>query len=207
MAAEKLPPKQITKPETFIIESLGFDDESKERLDGKLLFEVLRLYGKNPIYFYCRTEKELVELSKRFRSTGYRYLHVSCHGNSDSFCFTLDTIQFPRFADIFKGKLDNRRLFVSGCEFGDDSLAKSVYAKSSGMYSVIAPSTLISFKQSIAFWSAFYFRMDAYTAKEMKKEWIEKELSHLCKTFEVEMKYFWNNTKIKGISSKHFPSA
>jgi hypothetical protein len=205
--ASTLRPKQLTKPQTFIIESLGFGDESANRLDGKLLCEVLKLYGKNPLYYYFRTEKELMELSEQFRATGYRYLHVSCHGNNNEFCLTLDRVEFKRFAGIFKKKLDNRRLFISGCELGTDHLARSVYEKSTGMYSIIAPSNPISFNQSIAFWSAFYYRMDAYTSRKMKKEWIKAELDQLTRIFEAKMIYFWNNTKTKGISSQEFPSA
>jgi len=42
------PDSAKTKPEVFIIESLGFDDERNSRLEGKVLSGVLRMCGKEP---------------------------------------------------------------------------------------------------------------------------------------------------------------
>ena len=67
-----IPPVQFTQPETFILESLSIDDEKNQRMDGKVLYEVLRLQGKNPIYYYFRTQVELIKFSDVFRQSGYR---------------------------------------------------------------------------------------------------------------------------------------
>ena len=63
----KVPPANITKPETFILESLEREDEKEAHLDGKILYDVLKPHGKNPIYYYFRTQRELVEFAKIFR--------------------------------------------------------------------------------------------------------------------------------------------
>ena len=63
-----IPPTQITKAETFILESLSEDDELNQRLDGKVLYEVLRLQGKKPVYYYFRTQTELIRFSDIFTS-------------------------------------------------------------------------------------------------------------------------------------------
>src|SRR5450759_2550558 len=92
------PPTQITQPETFILESLNHEDEIATRLDGKLLFEVLKLHGKNPRYYYFRTQRELIEFAKIFRESGYRYLHLSCHGSKAIVQYTFGESTFKDFA-------------------------------------------------------------------------------------------------------------
>jgi len=198
-------PKHITVSETFILESLTLKDEEEGRLDGKLLFDALKLFGKKPIYYYFRTERELLMLSDVFRNSGYRYIHLSCHGQRECFSFTLNKVSFTRFAEIFKEKLDNRRLFISGCELGNRELADAVFGQNGGMYSVIAPKRPINFDQSLVLWTSFYYRMYAYSRVEMKKDQLTDELNQLSKLFEIEMSYFWKNTKTKGISSADFP--
>ena len=127
--SKSTPPTQITKPETFILESLSQDDEANERLDGKVLFEVLRLQGKSPIYYYFRTQTELIKFSDIFRDSGYRYLHISCHGDDKHLEFTFGKTDYENFAKIFDKKLNNRRLFISGCNIGNDAFADAVFSK------------------------------------------------------------------------------
>lgn len=86
--SDRPPPIQYTKAETFILESLSEDDEANSRLDGKVLYEVLRLQGKKPIYYYFRTQTELIRFAEIFRNSGYRYLHLSCHGNETHLQYT-----------------------------------------------------------------------------------------------------------------------
>ncbi|MGD0708891.1 MAG: hypothetical protein ABSA51_10610 [Anaerolineaceae bacterium] len=202
---KNIPPKQITKPQTFILESLSLEDERKNRLDGKLLFEALKIYRKRPKYYYFRTERELRCLAEEFRNSGYRYLHISCHGAENLFQFTFNQMNFLVFADIFKEKLDNRRLFISGCDLGNRQLADAVFAQNGGMYSVIAPRKPIFFNQSVAFWTAFHYRMGTYTNDSMKKDDITQELNELSKLFEVKMSYFWKNTQTNSVSFADFP--
>ncbi len=133
------PPTQITEPQTFILESLNFDDEESKRSDGKILYEALKLQGKEPKYYYFRTETELIHLAQTYRKSGYRYLHLSCHGNDDSVAFTIGNATFARFAEIFETNLHNRRLFVSGCSLGKKDFADAVFEKNGGMYSLTAP--------------------------------------------------------------------
>lgn len=71
-------PQSSTIPDVFIIESQDFDDEDKERLEGKFLSHILRLGDKNPKYYYIRTKKEFRKVLKRFKDSNYRYLHLSC---------------------------------------------------------------------------------------------------------------------------------
>jgi hypothetical protein len=81
-----------TVPEVFIIESLELADEAKERREGAVLAAVLKMCGKNPLYYYIRTQAELELMAGEFEKSGYRYLHISCHGGGTSLDTTLDSV-------------------------------------------------------------------------------------------------------------------
>ena len=182
-----------TKPETFILESLSEDDEGAQRLDGKVLYEVLRLQGKKPIYYYFRTQTELIRFAEIFQQSGYRYLHLSCHGNDTHLQFTFGQSDYAMFAQIFEGKLNNRRLFISGCSLGNFEFAKAVFAKSTGMYSVTAPTRKVFFSQTTAFWPAFYYMMHAWDTSAMKKKRLQDVLARLAQVFEMPMAHYFRN--------------
>lgn len=143
-----LPPSQITKPHFFIIESLNFDDEREERFDGKFLYNYLKMLGKEPKYYYIRTKKELERVAEFFRESGYRYLYLSCHGNENHLFTTCEDISFIDFAEIFKKKLEHRRIFISGCSLGRLEFAQSLYSTNGGMYTMTAPLKKVTFQQS-----------------------------------------------------------
>src|SRR5205823_1613375 len=100
-------------------ESLDLEDEKEESREGAVLAAVLKMCGKNPLYYYIRTEAELELLAGEFKTSGYRYLHISCHGSDRSLNTTIDPIGYEDFATIFKGHLNDRRLFVSACSAGN----------------------------------------------------------------------------------------
>jgi len=188
-----------TKPETFILESLSEDDETEQRLNGKVLYAVLQLQGKKPIYFYFRTQIELIRFAEVFQQSGYRYLHLSCHGNDTHLQFTFGQTDYTTFASIFEEKLNKRRLFISGCSLGNFEFAKAAFAKSGGMYSVTAPTREVFFSQTTAFWPAFYYMMHAWDTTAMKKKRLQDVLARLAKLFEMPMAHYFRNTRKSGI--------
>lgn len=194
MAEIKIPPSNITKPETFILESLGHEDEKEARLDGKILYDVLKLHGKKPLYYYFRTQRELVEFAKIFRESGYRYLHLSCHGGDDIVQYTFGNSNYKDFANIFDKKLHNRRLFVSGCNLGNIAFAQEIFATNGGMYSITAPTKKIYFHQSVSFWSTFYYMMYAWDSSMMKKKRLNQVLSQLATLFEMPLAHYYRDT-------------
>lgn len=194
MSSKKAPPAQLTKPETFILESLAHEDEVAARLDGKVLHEVLRLHGKSPVYYYFRTQRELVELSTIFRNSGYRYLHLSCHGSDRVVQYTFGESTYDNVAKIFGKKLHNRRLFISGCNLGNRTFAESMFATNGGMYSVTAPTKRVFFDQSISFWSAFYYMMHAWDSSAMKKKRLTQVLTQLSTIFEMPLAHYFRDT-------------
>lgn len=143
--------KTNTVAEVFIIESLELVDENKERREGAALASVLKMCGKNPLYYYIRTEKELNHIAEEFEASGYRYLHISCHGGETSLEMSLDSVSYEAFAKIFENKLKDRRLFVSACSAGNEMFAELVGSKNGNVIAIAAPSTEIRFDHAVAF--------------------------------------------------------
>jgi hypothetical protein len=193
-----------TKAQTFILESLDIDDEKEERLDGKILYDVLRLQGKIPIYYYFRTQSELVNFAKIFRDSGYRYLHLSCHGNNKQLYFTFGPCDYQIFADIFKNKLNNRRLFIAGCSLGNIRFAQKVFDKNPKMYSITAPIKNVFFSQTASFWPAFYFMMHAYDSTKMKTSRLSFVFTKLTEIFEMPLVHYHKNIETSKIDKIMF---
>jgi hypothetical protein len=112
----------------FIIESLEFADERRERLEGKILRNLLRLsrQGIDTEYLYIRTWQEFKEALKIFYRSNKRYLHISCHGNEKEVALTLDVVSVNKFGNELVPYVRNRRLFFSACEVANEELANAV---------------------------------------------------------------------------------
>lgn len=185
------PPIQETFPEVFILESLSLEDERRGRYEGKVLAETLKMCGKSPEYYYFRTEEELIELAKEFRKSGYRFLHLSCHGSHSEIATTFGSISYQRFAEIFSGFLQNRRLFVSACEVGNELFSSMISAKNKGMYSIASPSIKIRFDVSVALWSSLYVKTFLADEDFIKGTNIYLSLVYLCEFFEAPFHWSW----------------
>ncbi|MCZ7556094.1 MAG: hypothetical protein M5R41_06810 [Bacteroidia bacterium] len=182
-----------TKPEVFILESLTLDDEGKDQKDGLMLSQALHLYNKKPKYFYFRTERELINLIALFKESNYRYLHLSCHGSAASLSTTFDELDYGSVGRILGGTLNNKRLFVSACEAGNDLFSAAICGSNPGVYSVLAPSTAIHFNRSAAFWSAFYFLMFDFDSTSMKRKTLRNRLLATVTLFDVQLHFTWNS--------------
>lgn len=174
------PPIHETEADVFILESLGFHDETEEKLDGKILAQTLKLMGKKPIYHYFRTRDELEMLALMFRESGYRYLHFSCHGSLDKIELTMESISYIDFSDIFAGLLRNRRATFSACELGNELFSEILAGRNIGMYSIAAPAEKITFEKSSSFWGAFYVRLFSLDTTSMKGGDIKSAITKIC---------------------------
>ena len=188
-----------TVPEVFIIESLELADETKERREGEVLAAVLRMCGKNPLYYYIRTKAELELLAKHFAASGYRYLHISCHGGMTSLETTLDSVSYKEFARIFARKLKSRRLFVSACSAGNRPFAELVRRRNPGIMSVAAPRNDIQFDHAVAFWSSFYVKTFSRNSHSMNSDRIAELLRPLAALFNEPVHFSRANRKGKWV--------
>ncbi len=178
-----------TIPQVFIIESLELIDETKERREGAVLAAILKMCGKNPLYYYIRTVAELEHMAEEFEASGYRYLHISCHGGKTSLETTLDSVTYQKFAKIFEGKLKDRRLFVSACSAGNELFAELVGSKNQDIISIAAPSNDIQFDHAVAFWSAFYVKTFSLNSKSMKSTRIIDVVKPLAALFSAPLHF------------------
>jgi hypothetical protein len=197
------PPVQYTATDLFIIESLRLEDEQAQLFEGKVMANILTMCGKKPIYYYFRTPDELSMLADEFRRSGYRYLHLSCHGHPGGIETTMGLVSAERFSDIFSGKLKNRRMFISACSVGKGQMPGLIRDKNKGMYSIVSPMDDIRFNRAAGIWAAFYLRMfessgsnGKPSSKLLKNEEITKSLLHLCRLFDVRFKWSYHNTKV-----------
>lgn len=175
--------KADTIAQVFIIESLELVDEAKERREGAVLASVLKMCGKNPLYYYIRTRAELEHIAEEFEASGYRYLHISCHGGETSLETTLDSVSYTDFANIFAGKLKDRRLFVSACSAGNEMFAELVASKNEDVISIAAPSSDIRFDHAVAFWTSFYVKTFSQNSKSMNSSPIIEVVKPLAALF------------------------
>lgn len=178
-----------TVPQVFILESLKLSDEAKERREGAVLASVLKMCGKNPLYYYIRTKTEMDHMAKEFSKSEYRYLHISCHGGDTSLETTLDSVSYQEFAKMFDGRLKNRRLFVSACSAGNPMFAEIVHARNKHIISVAAPIESIRFDHAVAFWSAFYVKSFSMNAQSMHSGRIVEVLRSLAVLFGEPIHY------------------
>lgn len=164
-----------TRPDVFIIESLGFADEEHRR-EGEIISRALRMSGKRPIYHYVRTRRELEHFVAEFDRSGYRYLHISCHGNVGSVSTTLDAIDDRTFGAIVGPALSGRRLFLSTCLAATSKLAQAVFGNGACL-SVAGPVGEIAFDDSVILWTTFYHLMFKENASAMRRKNIEINLT------------------------------
>jgi hypothetical protein len=181
-----VPDIQHTLPEVFIFESLSKSDEKAKRYEGQALADMLRLAGKNPKYYYFQSDEELPHLLGLFRQSKYRYLHISAHASSTHVGTTNGSLTYAKFAEIFSGHLQLRRLFFSACQVGNQKFVDAIAAKNKGMHSFVAPAEDIRFDHAAALWSAFYISMFTENHKAMKRSEIEKRLKALTGLFPVD---------------------
>jgi hypothetical protein len=173
----------------FIVESLTLEDENNNRMDGKILKQILDLCKIENTYFYIRTEAEFTKILELFKESEYGFFHLSCHGNNKELCFTLDQIEFESFATLYGSYFYERRLFLSCCESTCFEFAKHLLPRFHP-YSIIGSPDKIRFDTSAVFWSSFYYKMIELGAENMNQEKLKKVLSEITVLFKVRINYY-----------------
>ncbi|SHH11257.1 hypothetical protein [Desulfosporosinus lacus] len=180
-----------SKADVFIIESLDWKDEKDNLYEGKFLSQILEFAGKKPRYYYIRTKKELKMILGKFYESDYRYLHLSCHGNSTSLYTTLDEkISFSEFGHIVGPNLEKRRLFISACSAVNEQLAKEMIPRT-GCYSLAGPKKNIEFRDAAIFWASFYHLMFKENPGKMSPNTIKTILQNAANMFNVPINYYY----------------
>lgn len=173
----------------FIIESLRSDDDA----DGEVLNQILEMSGIDSDYHYADTVDDFKGFIEEFKSSGYRYLHLSCHADQKGIQVNGDDISNQALADLLTGALNGKRLFMSACKGANRDLANKVI-RLCGANSLIGSPTNLRFDKSVLFWPSFYHIMYELDEKIMKRKYLVSSLQKCTDLFNVPINYY---SKIK----------
>lgn len=176
-------------PEVFIIESLTKKDREENRLEGDLIQRILKMGRRKPKYYFVETLNQLIEKIEEFDLSEYRYLHLSCHGSSNSFTFYFGNMDFVQFAELLRDKLANKRIFISACESVNKDLA-SLLIPSTKCYSIIGPYEPIEFDDAAMIWVSYYYLAFKNDQIKMDRRLILRTLKNLTKLYQINLNYY-----------------
>ena len=177
-----------TIPDVFIIESLKTKEEQHNK-EGEIIYRSLRMSGKMPIYHYVRTKRELEHFIAAFEKSRYRSLHISCHGNIDTFATTFDVLDDAEMVSVLGSAIDKKRLFLSTCLAATSPFAAKLF-KETGCISVAGPSGKIDFDDSAVLWTAFYHMMFKANPDLMKHGVVKMNLARAALMLNEEVRFF-----------------
>ena len=183
-----------TTPDVCILESLNFMDEDSHR-EGEVVYRTLKMSGKNPYYVYIRSRDEMEAFVEEFGKSEYRYLHISCHGDTGTFFTTLDPIPSLDLVHMLAPHVNHRRVFLSTCLATDSKFATALM-KNSDCNSVTGPVGTLAFDDATIFWTAFYHLMFK-ESPAMKNVTIQEKLQICSSLVNEEFRFFfWHKQKI-----------
>lgn len=184
-----------------IIESLNSDDDK----DGKILHEILNVCRIKNSYSSINTKSEFIKAINEFANCGFRYLHLSFHGNTTGIALSDGAfISNSEFSEIIGNKLEKRRIFMSSCETGNFDLASKLITKNY-IYSLIGSPVKIRFDKASLFFPSFYHLMNEIDTEVMKKEALKTAIKASADLFQIPITYYtflrknslWNKNQIR----------
>lgn len=182
-------------PDVFIIETLSPDDEGNGRFEGSIISSVLKLHGKNPIYLYVRTRHQFIQAIEQFGSSGYRYLHISAHGNKHGLATTnQDEIDYKDLAEILRPHMKKCRLFLSACSVVNKNISAEIFS-STRCLPIVGPRKQIYFSEAAVIWPAIYHLMFSENTKGMTPAHLKEQLLHISVVFKVSLAYYSRTKK------------
>lgn len=182
-------PRHIPTYGVFIIESMDWENEANGKLDGVALKTILDLSDIPNQYIYIRTRQELEHAMELFRETDYGFLHLSCHGNEEGICLTLDDISFADLELIMGPYLKYRRLFLSACKAACFGLSE-YFIPRHHCYSIMGSPDTIDYDKAAIFWSSYYYLMYRDDQQRMWQRNIIPTLQNITRTFDESLNYF-----------------
>lgn len=189
--------RKKTKSGLFIVESLTFEDEKRGYFEGEVISKILNFAQIEHSYFYIRTRDELIEIVEMFRKSNFRYLHISCHGNSKAIYTTLDEILISDLVNILEKSLDDKRLFLSACSATNDKLANKIF-EVTNCISIIGPNKNIYMEDAVIFWSSFYQLMFKQNSLSMNQQRLKTTLTKLVDIHNVLVKFYTSSSSNTG---------
>jgi hypothetical protein len=169
----------------FIIESLRSDDD----FDGDILHQILEMSGINARYREADTVEDFQRLIEEFKSSAFRYLHLSCHADRTGLEIGGEEVTNERLAELLTGGFDKKRLFMSACQGANRDLAKRVITESGAM-SLIGTPVDLYFNKSVLFWPSFYHIINELDTGKMTRKMLIATLQKCTDLFGVPINYY-----------------
>jgi len=169
----------------FIIESLRGSDY----FDGENLSEILELSGITNIYREALCKDDFIVAVDEFKKSNLRYLHLSCHAGMKGIEINGENISNSELSKIFKGKVTNKRIFLSACKGGNKNMATAVITNCKAQSIIGTPKNLY-FDKAALFWPSFYHVINCDDKKRMNKRNLSKTLKRCVDLFEVPINYY-----------------
>lgn len=174
----------MSKYGVFIVENLRGEDF----FDGYNLHEILNLSKIKSIYREVHDKDDFIESINEFKKSDYRYLHISCHSDTDGIEINGDEISNLELSKIFKNKINKKRIFLSACKGGNRNIATAVIR--CGGQSVIGTPINLYFDKAALFWPSFYHVINCVDDSKMNKQNISSTLKKCVDLFEIPINYY-----------------
>ncbi len=169
----------------FIIESLREDDY----FDGENLSQILELSIIDNVYREVLSKEDLEKALKEFHESKLRYLHFSCHADFEGFEINGEEITNLEISDMLKGKVKDKRVFLSACKGGNRNVA-TVAIANNGARSVIGTPIDLHFDKAALFWPAFYHVINIADKSKMNKQNLSQALKKCVDLFHIPINYY-----------------
>jgi hypothetical protein len=168
---------------------MDWDNEAKGKLDGQALKTILDLCDIRNEYIYIRTRQEFEHSIETFGDSDFGFLHISCHGNDQEICLTMDDINFEDLGMIMGPYLKYRRLFLSACKAACFSLAEHFIPRHH-CYSIMGAADTIDYDKAAIFWSSYYYLIYRDNQERMWQRDIIPTLKNITRAFNESLNYF-----------------
>lgn len=168
---------------------MDLDNERDGKLDGQALKGILDICDIPNEYYYIRTKVELDYVMEEFVKSNFQFLHLSCHGNEEELCLTLEHLSYEAFEDIIGDRMWHRRLFLSACRVARLTLAERFIPKHHTL-SVIGTPDDIAYDRAAIVWSTFYYLMYENNKVSMPQRDLLPVLEEVSRVFKITLNYF-----------------
>lgn len=192
-------------PDLCVIEILRPKDYACFCDDGYGLVSHLQMLGYDPQYIRAYTFQTFKDALRKFKQSRYRFLHISCHGGTDSVEFwdakdmepdnhSYQGTQIPydAFSKALKGCLGDRRVTFSACELGNKQFVQSLIKYNNGFHSVVAPTVELQMHKAAVLWRMYYGQLLAdascsLSAKSVKSDSVVYAVQNCSRAMETPL--------------------
>ena len=128
-----------------------------------------------------------------FTKSGYRYLHLSCHGSDSEMATTLDSLALSRLGELLVPHLESRRLFVSACGMTNHRLARALWPASK-CFSMVGPEENIGFADAAILWASLYHVLFAEDSNTVARSVLQAKAQEVADLYRVRLRCFLRST-------------